>query len=236
MQWREWARTPGHDAYWAYYKSFFQDVAPSDPGLALDIGCGEGRVTRSLAERSETVVGIDSSPTLVRDAAAADAASTYLVTDATALPFKNRSFDTVVAYNSLMDLNDMPAGVAEAARVLKVGGRFCVCVLHPLRDAGAFDTEELDSPFVISDYFESRRYEERFERNGLDMTFTSWRYPISSYTEAFERAGLLIERLREPLPDPHTTTRRPDWKRSGRIPLFLFIRALKPHPSGDTEP
>ena len=98
-----------------------------------------------------------------------------------------------------------------------------------MRDAGAFPTNDPDSPFVISDsYFQPRLTEEGSRRAGLEMSFTSWRYPISAYAEGLERAGLLIERLAEPLPDPVVTEQRPEWKRSERIPMFLFIRAVKP--------
>ncbi|HEV3473395.1 MAG TPA: class I SAM-dependent methyltransferase [Actinomycetota bacterium] len=224
-QWRDWARTPGHDAFWAYSASFFEDIVPTAPGRVLDIGCGEGRVTRALAERADAVVGIDSSPTLVRDAAGADEVASYLVGDAIRLPFRNRSFDTVVAYNSLMDLNDMPEGIAEASRVLKTDGRFCICVVHPIQDAGGFTSDEADAPFEIENYLESRHYEDHFERDGLEMTFSSWRYPLAQYVDSVEAAGLLIERLKEPLPD---LSKKPDLKRLERIPMFLFLRALKP--------
>ncbi len=145
--------------------------------------------------------------------------------DASQLPFRSDSFDTVVAYNSLMDLNDMPQGIAEASRVLKTGGRFCVCVVHPIQGAGAFTSDEDDASFEVTNYLESRHYEDHFERDGLEMTFSSWRYPLAQYIDSFEEAGLLIERLKEPLPN---LSRKPDLKRLERIPMFLFLRALKP--------
>ncbi|MDQ3982408.1 MAG: class I SAM-dependent methyltransferase [Actinomycetota bacterium] len=225
-QWRDWARTPRHDSYWAYSGGFFDEIVPQDAGVVLDIGCGEGRVTRALANRARQVTGIDSSPTLVRDAADADGESDYLVADATMLPFRDGSFDTVVAYNSLMDLDDMPRGVAEAARVLRPNGRFCVCVLHPFGDAGEFASDDEDAPFLVEDYLVSHRYDQRHERDGLEMTFTSWHHPLARYTEAFETAGLPIERLREPLPDFAALGRR-QWTRAERIPMFLFLRAVK---------
>ena len=49
-----------------------------------------------------------------------------------------QSFDLVVAYNSLMDVEDMPAAAAEAARVLSRPGRFCISVTHPFADTGEF--------------------------------------------------------------------------------------------------
>ncbi len=224
-QWRAWARTPGHDAYWAYSDAFFAEIVPQHPATVLEIGCGEGRVTRTLADRSDAAFGIDTSPTLLGDAIEADTNSRYVLGDATMLPFRTESFDTVVAYNSLMDLNDMRQGVAEAARVLKHDGRFCICVLHPIEDAGQFASDEDDASFMLADYLQARRYEDRFARDGLEMTFSSWHYPLADYAEALESAGLLIERLREPRPD---LSKKPDLTRAQRIPMFLFLRGVKP--------
>src|ERR671935_2225234 len=115
--WLAWARTPGHDAYWTYRDAFFALV--STPSRAtLEVGCGEGRVSRDLVARGHRVTGLDASPTLLRAAAEADPASRYVEGAAEALPFPDAAFDLVVAYNSLMDVADMPAAVREAARVL----------------------------------------------------------------------------------------------------------------------
>jgi len=47
--WIAWARTPGHDSYVLYRDAFFALVP--DPGRAtLELGRGEGRVTRDLEE------------------------------------------------------------------------------------------------------------------------------------------------------------------------------------------
>ena len=174
-KWRAWARTPGHDSFWAYSESFFGDIVPKSPGTVLEVGCGEGRVTRLLAQRSDTIVAIDTSPSLVADAVGADDASHYLLADATMLPFRNGSFHTVVAYNSLMDLNDMPQGIVEASRVLKAGGCLCVSIVHPIRDAGRFTSDADNAAFELSNYLESRRYDDHFERGVTRSLLTPMR-------------------------------------------------------------
>jgi SAM-dependent methyltransferase len=227
--WLRWARTPGHDAYWQYRNAFFDDILPAPGRLTLEVGCGEGRVARDLAARGHRVVALDASPTLLASAAAADPAGRYLVADAAALPFDNGCFDLVVAYNSLMDVDDMPAAVAEAARVLQPGRPLCVSVTHPTADAGRFQSTEPDAPFVIAgSYLGRHRVDEPFERDGLQMHFTGWRYPLEAYARALEDAGLLIDRLREP-PAPATAlTIRPGYERWQRLPNFLHLRAVKP--------
>ncbi|MCP9487406.1 MAG: class I SAM-dependent methyltransferase [Gaiellaceae bacterium MAG52_C11] len=213
-----WARKPGHDAYWLYRDSFFELVPP--PGRrTLEIGCGEGRVSRDLRDRGHAVTGLDAAPTLVAAAADADPASEYVVSVAESLPFEDGSFDLVVAYNSLMDVEDMPAAVGEAARVLESGGRFCVCVTHPFRDAGRFETRENGAPFVVTgSYFEEGTYEFTAERDGLTFTWASRTYPLASYMRALEEASLLVEALREPVGFDD---------RDRRMPQFLHLRAVK---------
>jgi SAM-dependent methyltransferase len=228
QQWVRWARTPGHDAYWYYSPSFLDTVVPRPGRRTLEIGCGEGRVARDLAHRGHTVVALDTSPTLVRAAKAADPTGRYLLADAATLPFHDASVDLVVAYNSLMDVSDMPAVVAEAARVLRPGRHLCVSVTHPLSDAGSFAGQQPKAPFTIpGTYLGRRRFEGTFERDGLQMTFHGWCYPLEDYARALEDAGLLLELLREPAASEAAVSRNPSWRRWQRLPMFLQLRAVK---------
>ncbi|HEU4399586.1 MAG TPA: class I SAM-dependent methyltransferase [Actinomycetota bacterium] len=228
-RWLRWARTPGHDAYWHYREGFFAEIVPEPGRRTLEVGCGEGRVARDLGHRGHRMVAVDASPTLVGHAADANPDGRYLVADAAALPFRDGSFDAVVAYNSLMDVDDMPAAVAEAARVLDTGGRLCVCVTHPTADAGRFAGDEPAAPFTIPGAYLGRHRleEDTFERDGLEITFTGWRYALEEYAGALEAAGLLVERLREPAAPPAAVALRPSYRRWQRLPMFLHLRAVK---------
>ena len=216
----------GDDAYWEYSPAFFELVPP--PGRAtLEIGCGEGRVTRDLISRGHRVTAVDASPTLLAAAEEEQPDAEYVLADAADLPFGDDSFDLVVSYNSLIDIQDMPGAVREAARVLEHGGRFCICVTHPLADAGRFQERDGDAPFVITgSYLDSRRVDFELVRDdGLRMTFHGWSYPLSDYTRALEDAGLAIEALREPKQLDEFVAADPAEKRWQRIPAFLFIRS-----------
>jgi SAM-dependent methyltransferase len=224
--WVRWAREPGFDAYWRYRDAFFAEIVPSPGERTLDIGCGEGRVSRDLAERGHRVVGVDLSPSLVRYAIDADPASTYVAGDAAALPFPDAAFDVAVGYNSIQNVVDLEGSVRESARVLKPGGRLCICMTHPMTDAGKFESAEPDARFVIREpYLEDRWIDDTFERNGLTMRFTGPALPLQRYAGALQQAGLLVELIREPRPD-HPD--EPVWLRWERIPMFMFIRAVKP--------
>jgi SAM-dependent methyltransferase len=225
--WLAWARMPGHDAYWHYRDAFFALVPPAG-NATLEIGCGEGRVARDLAARGHRVTGVDAAPTLLGAAAAAHPDGRYLLADAADLPFEDASFDLVVAYNSLMDVQDMPGAVREAARVLQPHGHLCVCVTHPLADAGRFTAGGADAPFVIEGrYLESQHFEGRFERDGLEITFRGWTYPLEAYSRALGDAHLRIEALREPAVPADYAERHPDERRWRRLPMFLMFRATR---------
>jgi SAM-dependent methyltransferase len=219
--------TPRHDEYWLYRDTFFELLPP--PGPPSTVAAARARLARDLAGRGHRVTGIDASPTLLAAATQAHADGSYVLADAADLPFRDGSFDLVVACNSLMDIQDMLAAVREAARVLKPGGRFCACVTHPVADAGRFAARDADAPFVIvGSYLGRRRYEATFERNGLRMTFRGWTHALEDYSRALEDAGLLIRALREPPLPADEVVRDPPEHRWRRLPSFLMLRALRP--------
>jgi SAM-dependent methyltransferase/GNAT superfamily N-acetyltransferase len=227
--WIAWARTPGHDSYWEYSPAFFRDIVPKADRRTLEVGCGEGRVTRDLERLGHPMVSVDASPSLIQAAHESHAGGRYIMADAARLPFADGSYDLVVAYNSLMDMDDMPGAVREAARVLGPGSRLCICVTHPIADAGKFARKEADAPFVIEgDYLNRGFFDETVQRAGLTMRFRGLTHSIESYARALEDAGLVIERLREPAQRDDVVASEPAEARWQRIPNFLFIRALKP--------
>ena len=72
--WIEWARRPGHDAFWSYRKRLAELIGPGR-GEALDVGCGEGRVSRLLRELGWRVTAADAVEEMV--AAAREAGSAH---------------------------------------------------------------------------------------------------------------------------------------------------------------
>ena len=86
---------------------------------ALDLGCGTGRLTRSLAERGPTV-GMDASSAML---ARAQATGAPLVQgDSFALPFADASFDAVVALRFFFHFESADALLREIARIVAPRG------------------------------------------------------------------------------------------------------------------
>src|SRR5262252_4788447 len=99
-EWMAWARAPNHDAFWAYRGSLLAIIGRG-AGEALDVGCGEGRVSRVLKECGYRVTAVDPVEHLVAAAGQAGSADAYEVAAAADLPFADCSFDLAVAYNVL---------------------------------------------------------------------------------------------------------------------------------------
>jgi ubiquinone/menaquinone biosynthesis C-methylase UbiE len=166
---------------------------------------------------------------MVRLAVSYDVAAPAVVADAAALPFPGETFDLVVAYMSLHDMDRMPEAVAEAGRVLERGGRLCAAIPHPIHSAGSFQARAATAPFVIDgSYLDQARADWVADQDGLQLTFHSEHRPIEAYSRALESASLLIEAIREVGAPDEVVAAEPDKRRWQRIPIFLHIRAVKP--------
>ena len=227
--WAAWARAPDHDHFfWHYNLPRFLEIVPPPGELTLDVGCGEGRVARTLAGLGHRVVGVDASTTLATLAATDDDPVAALVGDAAALPLPDAVADQAVAFMSLLDIDDLDGAVHELGRVLRSGGVLCLSTLHPISTIGDFVDDSIDADFVVEHrYDEPRRYVDRIERDGFAMTFHSMHRPLAAYTDALHDAGFVVELLREPVPDAAAIARFPRLRRQARVPWYLHLRAIR---------
>lgn len=112
----------------------FFEMLPDVKGLTgLDIGCGEGHNTRQLAARGARVFALDIAPSFLHAAARHDESRGchYLLASALQLPFRQRSFDFVTAFMSLMDVAGPEVVLPQIVGVLKPGGFLQFSILHP---------------------------------------------------------------------------------------------------------
>ncbi|MEM8632387.1 MAG: methyltransferase domain-containing protein [Pseudomonadota bacterium] len=220
-QWIAWVRTDNHDAFWAY-QSAFEAFVGRGTGAAIELGAGEGRISRVLGALGWRMTLVEPVAELQRAAEAARSAVVYHAAPAHAVPAEAAQFDLVVLYNMLMDVDDLDGTIAEARRLLHPDGRVIAGIVHPIADV-VHAREEGDPSLP---YFEARQVDETMQRDGLTMRFHGWRRPLCDYVNALARAGLVITRMAEPAPDPvHPATQRLD---NGRVmPIFLWLE-LRP--------
>jgi ubiquinone/menaquinone biosynthesis C-methylase UbiE len=103
---------------------------PDDDVLVIGFGPGVGLELLARVVTGGFMAGIDPSPVMLREARrrnrAAIASARMELRQATddALPWLDKTFDGVLAVNTIQLWNPLAEGVAEVARVLRPGGRF----------------------------------------------------------------------------------------------------------------
>jgi ubiquinone/menaquinone biosynthesis C-methylase UbiE len=135
---------PGSGEYFERLLAARHDYAPwmaeeldyaGSTGLdVLDVGCGQGIDVARYAQAGATATGVDLTPRHVELARAHLAAlgldATIELGDAERLPFENESFDRVSSNGVLHHTPDMPAALAQIARVLRPGGEARIVVYN----------------------------------------------------------------------------------------------------------
>jgi len=91
----------------AHHHSCLLDQLPTHLGAALDLGCGTGEFSRLLAVRSDRVLGVDLSPTMIRVARERSAGFgnlSFETADALNWHWPRESFDGIVSIAALHHL------------------------------------------------------------------------------------------------------------------------------------
>lgn len=92
------------------------DLQPGN--RVLEIGCGQGHLTKRLADRGIDITGIDANP----NASHVSHSERVVYMRVEALEFEDGLFDSVIGVHSIEHIPDLKGTFAEVARVLKPGG------------------------------------------------------------------------------------------------------------------
>ncbi|CAA9304563.1 MAG: hypothetical protein AVDCRST_MAG48-1601 [uncultured Friedmanniella sp.] len=130
---RQWAASyddPGNGLF-DLDAPFVEAVCTGLPaGVALDAGCGTGRLIPPLLARGHRVVGVDASPAMLAHARRRAPEADLLVGDLQDLPLADGAVDLVVTGLALTHVDDLGGALAELARVLRPGGHLVVSDVH----------------------------------------------------------------------------------------------------------
>jgi SAM-dependent methyltransferase len=170
------------------------------PDLALDLGAGGGHVAYALAGHARRVVATDLSSAMleaVAETARKKGLSNIETAEAAAerLPFADETFDFVASRYSAHHWRDFDAGLREARRVMKRGGRAVFADAYAPGEA-LFDTH-LQAIELLRDHSHVRDYS------------------LPQWLGALARAGFAVEacrtsRLRLDFPTWITRMRTPE--------------------------
>ena len=220
--WIRWARTPGVDDYYELHNlPSFLELLPPPGRRTVDLGCGEGRVSRTLRGLGHHVVGVEPSAVLGRAAHGAEPAVPIVRADGVAVPLASGIADLVVCFMVLQDVDDLTAVCREITRLLRPDGVACTAIVHPLASSGFPDP---GGEFqYVGRYLEVMRNVLDAERAGVEFTFHSAHRPIEAYSRAFEAAGLVIRAIREPAISDALVAADSRLARHRLLPNFLYF-------------
>lgn len=108
---------------WPWLRKLVKALAPE---ILLDIGCGNGYLSRALWRERRTIIAIDPSPGMLENARSLTAEQMhidYRLGKAENLPCDDNSCDCVISFLSFRYM-DWPNALSEIRRVLKPGGHF----------------------------------------------------------------------------------------------------------------
>ena len=157
----------------AYGSAVVELLTKEPPARVLDLGCGDGVLTRELVQRGYEVVGIDASPQMV--AAAREHGIDAAVVDGHALPYAPSTFDAVFSNATLHWLTRPEQVIESVFRVLRPGGEFVAefggagntrRVMHAL--VSGLDARGISGASAIPWYFPSvGEYATKLEQAGF---------------------------------------------------------------------
>jgi trans-aconitate methyltransferase len=160
-------------------------LAPKPNQRILDIGCGDGVLTKKIADAGSTVVGLDSSPDLCR--AARSLGLDVVESSASDMQF-SQEFDAVFSNAALHWMKDAGRVVSNVARALRSNGRF-------VAEMGGYNCVKTIQGALIDE----------LKRRGHDGDAANpWYFPTpQQYTAHLEAAGFDVRYIKLiPRPTP----------------------------------
>ena len=195
---------------------------------AIDIGCGEGKFSRLLSQLGATVTGVDLTETFIERARSLSNEEIYLLGNAEILHgIESNTYDIAISYIVLVDLQDYRSAINAAYRVLRPGGRFVVCNIHPMRscaEGGWIKQGDAKLFYPVDNYTD----EGPREFSMLGKTFVNLHRTLSSHINTFLNAGFTLRRLHEPIPSAEELAANPTFDDEYRIPNFIIYVLDKP--------
>lgn len=99
-------------------------MLPQNSGVTVDAGCGPGVNTLALQRRASHYIGLDFAAGMLQQAQAGYAdGSSWVQADIEALPFAERSIDTIYANLAVQWVTDLPRTLQQVVDCLKPSGR-----------------------------------------------------------------------------------------------------------------
>ena len=204
-----------------------------DGRRVLDLGCGAGQLAHHLATRGAAeVVGVDLSERMLALARAewAHQRVTYSRVAVEEIAFPPARFDLVVSSLVLHYVDDYQGLILRIAGWLAPGGVFVYSTEHPIftarlpGDGWVLDDAGRRTRWGLDRYADEGAREETWFVPGVRKVHRM----LATLINGLLDAGLIVERVVEPMPTEQWLRDHPLWQDERRRPMFLLVRARKP--------
>ena len=188
----------------------------------LDLGCGQGWLTKELTNRGALSIGVDGSGALIERARSLFPELTFHVADlAEGLPDINTQFDVIISHMVVMDIPEIGTLFDSVSRALRPGGTFFFTLPHPCFFMQKSHQDDAGQWFKkLTGYLKPEVW--RIDSFG---GHNHYHRTIEEYVTALTRAGLLVFHFHEP---PHQSqSKRIDPELLKTFPVFLMVGARK---------
>jgi len=200
----------------------------------LDVGCGEGQITRLAGSRAVGARAVGLDPTWAQLTVArqrgtgSDDSPGYVQGDAAGLPFADATFDAVVACLVFEHIAEVDAAIAEVSRVLEPGGRFLFLLNHPLLQTPG--SGWIDDHILCEQYWRIGPYlveDTTMEEVAKGVVLPFVHRPLSRYVNAMADNAMLITHMVEPVPPSGFLAVAEEYREASTIPRLLVLSARK---------
>lgn len=194
----------------------------------LDLGCGAALFGHEALEQGcRKYVGVEGSRNMVAVAKNTLAGSRGQVIHSPieAWSYPEATFDLVVSRLVLHYIEDFASICSKVYQTLAQNGRFIFSVDHPIITAceQSWQTNGSRTGWIVDTYFVPGPR----VTDWLGGEVIRYHRTIEEYFTILQRAGFIVERLRESCPQPEQFSDERIYELRKRIPLFLFLAARK---------
>lgn len=211
------------------------ELVNAQPGKRiLDVGCGNGTLTRRLAASGAAVMGVDVSETFVEQAAKrSGSAISYEILDATsdeelAKLTSLEDFDSVVCSMALHDIPTISPLLNALPALMNKNGSFVFSIPHPCFNMGELTLDFFsDNPSVSRSKYIKREHLLMKSKRDQPISQHCFHLSISDLFSQLFAAGLVLDGLKEPSISSVKEDMSQvdlDWRILSEIPPVLICR------------
>lgn len=215
----------------------FEFLGDLEGKTVLDAGCGNGYLSRKIAETAKKVFGVDLTERLIELAKQRDNPQNidFSLGNLEKLHFPENTFDVILCNMVLMDVERLQFVIKELSRVLKAAGILVISLTHPCfenppRTYSVFEDKngkKIRIGRMIQKYYDTGLVIDENQVVDNGEPYQHYHYMISDYLNAFSASNLCLEKTSEPNGNEIFKSMDSDQGMNDHTPTFIIFKLRK---------